>query len=107
MSEAATLAVGGSGVDTEREREDVIRLGARLAHAEGFHVIALDGRDVGEVEHVRYERYADHPDDVVIKRRILLRHRRGIVRFDEVSAVDPDHKRVYLTIPTTAIRPLR
>jgi hypothetical protein len=69
-------------------------------------VIALDGRDVGEVEHVRYKRHADHPDEIVIKRRILLRQRRGVVGFDEVSAVDPERERVYLAIPTTAIRRL-
>jgi hypothetical protein len=94
------------GVETERERDDVVRLGARLAAAEGFRVVALDGRIVGEVEHVRYRRHADHPDDVVIRRRILLWHRRGIVRFDEVSTVDPGSKRVFLTIPAAAIRRL-
>ena len=67
-------------------------------------MIALDGRDVGEVEHIRYERHADHPDEIVIKRRLLLRQRRGIVGFDEVSAVDPARERVYLAIPTAAIR---
>jgi hypothetical protein len=91
---------------TERDREDVLKLGARLADAEGFRVIALDGRDVGEVEHVRYRRHADHPDEIVIKRRILLRHRLGVVGFEEVAAVDPDRRRVYLAIPTAAIRRL-
>jgi hypothetical protein len=69
-------------------------------------VIALDGRDVGEVEHVRYKRHADHPDEIVIKRRVLLRQRLGVVAFDKVSNVDPDRERVYLAIPTTAIRRL-
>jgi hypothetical protein len=96
----------GGGVETERDREDVLKLGARLAAAEGFRVIARDGRDVGEVEHVRYRRYADHPDEIVIKRRVLLRHRLGVVAFDEVSNVDPDRERVYLAIPTAAIRRL-
>jgi hypothetical protein len=99
-----TLTAEGS--TTEREREHVIKLGARLADAEGFRVVALDGRDVGEVEHVRYKRHADHPDEIVIKRRILLWHRYGVVSFDEVSGVDPDRERVYLRIPTGAIKRL-
>jgi hypothetical protein len=94
------------GSDTERDREDVLKLGARLAAAEGFRVIARDGLDVGEVEHVRYKRHADHPDEIVIKRRVLLRHRLGVVAFDEVANVDPDRERVYLGIPTGAIRRL-
>lgn len=82
------------------------RLGARLADAEGFHVVALDGRIIGEVEHVRYERHADHPDEIVITRRVLFWHRRGVIPFDAVGNVDPDRESVYLTIPTEAIKRL-
>ena len=92
---------------TEREREDIVKLGAALAAAEGFRVVAVDGRDVGEVEHVRYERHADHPDEIVIKSRLLLWARRGVVKFDEVSAVDAERARVYLTVPTASIERLR
>jgi hypothetical protein len=88
---------------TERQRKDVLRLGARLADAEGFRVVALDGRDVGDLEHIRYKRHADHPDEIVIKRRFLLWERRGVVKFDDVSAVDSDRKRVYLAVPSSAI----
>jgi hypothetical protein len=79
---------------TERQRKDVLRLGARLADAEGFRVVALDGRDVGEL---------DHPDEIVIKQRFLLWERRGVVKFDDVSAVDSDRERVYLAVPRSAI----
>jgi hypothetical protein len=88
---------------TERQRKDVLRLGARLADAEGFRVVALDGRDVGELEHVRYKRHTDHPDEIVIKQRFLLWERRGVVKFDDVSAVDSDRERVYLAVPRSAI----
>jgi hypothetical protein len=81
----------------------VARLGARLADAEGFQVVALDGRVVGEVEHVRYERHTDHPDEIVISRRFLLWRRRGVIPFDAVGDVDPTREHVYLTIPTDAI----
>jgi hypothetical protein len=70
-------------------------------------VVALDGRVVGEVDHVRYKRHADHPDEIVITRRFLLRQRRGVVAFEDVSAVDRDHERVYLGIPSSAIRRLK
>jgi PRC-barrel domain protein len=84
----------------------VARLGARLADAEGFHVVALDGHVVGEVEHVRYKRHADHPDEIVISRRVLFWRRRGVIPFDAVGNVDPDRERIYLTIPTDAIKRL-
>ena len=93
---------GGEG----RSARDVARLGARLAAAEGFHVVALDGRNVGVVDHVRYKRHADHPDEIVVSRRFLLWRRRGVIPFDAVGNVDPDRERVYLTIPTSAIRRL-
>jgi hypothetical protein len=105
LSGAANLAQGARKRG-HTERKDVVKLGAALADAKGFRVVALDGREVGEVEHVRYERHADHPDEIVIKRRFLLWARRGVVKFDEVSAVDADHARVYLTIPTASIESL-
>lgn len=87
----------------DRERQDVLKLGGALAEAEGYRVIALDGRDVGEVEHVRYERHADHPDEIIIFRRVLFWRRRGTIPFDVVGNVDRRRGRVYLTIPSEAI----
>jgi hypothetical protein len=94
------------GGSTEPERKDIVRLGARLANAEGFQVVALDGRVVGDVEHVRYKRHADHPDEIVISRRVFFWRRRGVIPFDAVGNVDPDRERIYLTIPTEAIKQL-
>ena len=62
-------------------------------------MIALDGRDVGVLDHVRYERHMDHPDEVVIRRRVFLWDRHATVSFDEVSNVDPARERVYLSVP--------
>jgi hypothetical protein len=61
-------------------------------------VIALDGREVGVLDHVRYERHMDHPDEVVIRRRVFLWDRYATVSFDEVSNVDPARERVYLSV---------
>jgi hypothetical protein len=96
--------VGGGS--TERERKDIVRLGARLADAEGFQVVALDGRVIGELEHVRYKRHTDHPDEIVVSRRALFWRRRGVIPFEAVGSVDPARGRIYLTIPTDAIKRL-
>jgi hypothetical protein len=82
------------------------RLGARLADAEGFHVVGLDGRNVGVVDHVRYKRHADHPDEIVVSHRFILWRRQMVVPFEAVGNVDPVRERVYLTIPTEAINRL-
>jgi hypothetical protein len=61
-------------------------------------VIALDGREVGVLDHVRYEHHMDHPDNVVIRRRAVLWDRYATVSFNEVSNVDPARERVYLSV---------
>jgi hypothetical protein len=62
-------------------------------------VIALDGREVGVLDHVRYEHHMDHPDNVVIRRRAFLWDRYATVSFNKVSNVDPARERVYLSVP--------
>jgi hypothetical protein len=62
-------------------------------------VIALDGRDVGVLDHVRYERHTDHPDEIVIRRQVFLWDRYATLAFGEVSNVDPARERVYLSVP--------
>ena len=64
----------------------------------------MDGRDVGAVEHVVYKRHADHPDEVVFRRKVLLWERLYVATFDEVAEVDADQERVYLGIPGAAVR---
>ena len=66
-------------------------------------MIALDGRDVGVLDHVRYERHMDHPDEVVIRRQVFLWDRYATVPFDDVSNVDPARERVYLSVPHRTI----
>jgi hypothetical protein len=47
-------------------------LGRLIAAAEGYRVVASDGTHLGWLDHVRYERYADHPDEIVVRRRAVL-----------------------------------
>jgi hypothetical protein len=92
----------GDGV-IERDRKDILALGRRLADSVGFTVVALDGREVGVLEHVRYEHHTDHPDEVVIRRRRLLRQQSARVSFDQVANVDRRSERVFLAIPSTEV----
>jgi hypothetical protein len=96
-----TLMLEGGA--TERDRKDIVRLGARLANSEDFRVVALDGREIGVLENVRYEKHTDHPDDILIRRRYLLWDRYATVGFDDVANVDPERERVYLTIPSNSV----
>lgn len=88
----------------ERDRKDILTLGRRLADSVGFRVIGLDGREVGVLEHVRYEQHTDHPDEIVFRSRLLLWERLGVAAFGEVSAVDPSTERVYLAVPAASVR---
>jgi len=72
-----------SGADLRRQAE----LGRLLTDAEGYRVLTEEGRQLGLVEHVRYRRHADHPDEIVVHRR-SLRKRRLVVPFEAVTGVD-------------------
>jgi hypothetical protein len=52
---------------------------------------------------VRYERHTDHPDEILVKRRILFWDRYAAVPFEQVANVDPERERVYLALPRDAI----
>jgi hypothetical protein len=97
----ANLDDGDEVID--RDRKDILALGRRLADSVGFTVIALDGRDVGVLEHVRYEHHTDHPDELVIRRRRWLREQIARVPFDEVANVDRRSERVFLAVPSSEI----
>jgi hypothetical protein len=94
--------ITGDGV-IERDRKDILALGRRLADSVGFRVIALDGRQVGVLEHVRYEHHTDHPDELVIRRRRLFREQFARVSFDEVANVDRRTEQMYLAIPSSEV----
>ncbi len=67
---------GGGG---EWSAKTQAELGRLLAVAGGYRVLASDGTHVGWLDHVRYERHLDHPDEIVVRsRRLLARRRRGL-----------------------------
>jgi hypothetical protein len=71
-------------------------LGRLLAAADGYRVLASDGAPIGWLDHVRYERYADHPDEVVVRRHALLPTRRRAFPFSAVAEVKPRQRTVVL-----------
>jgi hypothetical protein len=87
----------------ERDRTNILALGRRLADSVGFRVIALDGREVGLLEHVRYRDHTDHPDEIVVRRRRFLRDRQTVLAFDQIANIDRRSESVYLAVPTSAI----
>ncbi len=84
---------GASAESQLRERGELGRL---LASAEGYLVLNEEGRPCGRLDHVRYERHADYPDEIVV-RRGLFRQRR-VLLFDAVATVDRKNKTVLLRI---------
>jgi hypothetical protein len=87
----------------ERRLREQAELGRWLAASEGYLVLASDGRHVGVVDHVRYEQHADHPDEIVIRRRNVFRGRRRSIPFSAVDAVDPRQRTVMLAIDSTRL----
>ncbi len=78
----------GSGDESAEQRlKRQAELGRLLAAAEGYRVVASDGANIGWLDHVRYERHADHPDEIVVRRRGLLPRRRRVLPFGTVEAV--------------------
>lgn len=89
--------------DHDRSVREDAELGRRLAAAEGYLVLASDGRHVGVIDHVRYRRHADHPDEIVIRRRNVVWRRRRSLPFSAVQAVDPGQCTVMLNIDSGGV----
>ena len=69
------------GGGSERSYRTQAELGRLLAVAEGYRVLASDGTHVGWLDHLRYERHVDHPDEIVVRSRRLLARRRRVLPF--------------------------
>ena len=93
--------IGDESVEQGLRRE--AELGRLLAAAEGFKVVASGGTQFGWLDHVRYERHADHPDEIVVRRRGLRLKRRCAVPFSAVEAVRPKERTVVLRLDQGAL----
>ncbi len=94
-------AVGDESAEQGLRRQ--ADLGRLLAAAGGYRVVASDGAHVGWLDHVRYERHADHPDEIVVRRRGLLPRRRRAFPFGVVKAVRPGERTVVLRLDRNAL----
>ena len=70
-------------------------LGRLLSAAVGYRVLSGEGHELGLLEHVRYRQHADHPDELVLRRRLFWR-RPVVVPFAAVAAVDPANRTIML-----------
>jgi hypothetical protein len=84
------------GGENERSERAQAELGRLLAAASGYRVLASDGTHLGWLDHVRYERHADHPDEVVVRSRRLLATRRRVFPFSAVADVRQGERTVVL-----------
>ena len=62
-------------------------LGRLLSDAVGYCVLGHDGHERGVLEHVRYTQHADHPDELILRRRWFW-NRHVVVPFSDVVTVD-------------------
>jgi hypothetical protein len=86
-------------------RKKMAELGRLLAAAEGYQVLTSTGRRLGRVEHVRYEQYADRPDEIVVRSRTLLRMRRRVYALSAVHEIKPRERTVVIDPPGEADPP--
>ncbi len=84
--------------DAEQSLRRQAELGRLLSAAAGYRVVAGDGSHVGWLDHVRYEQHADHPDEIVVRRRGLLLKRRRAFPFSDVETVRPRERTVVLRL---------
>ncbi len=93
--------IGDQGVEQSLRRQ--AELGRLLSAAAGYRVVGGDGTHVGWLDHVRYEQHADHPDEIVVRRRGLLLKRRRVFPFSGVETVRPRERTVVLRLDRAMI----
>jgi len=76
-------------MDAVIARKRMAEFGRMLAASEGYQVLTSRGRRLGRIEHVRYQQYADRPDEIVVRSRMLLRTRRRVYPLSAVQEVKP------------------
>jgi len=88
------------GIEQRLRRQ--AELGRLLAAAAGYRVVASDGRQVGALDHVRYRRHADHPDEIIVRRRVLFPKRRR-ASLQRRRAVRARERTVVLRLDSSAL----
>jgi hypothetical protein len=100
----------GSGDESDESDEHRLKrqaeLGRLLAAAEGYRVVASDSASLGWLDHVRYQKHADHPDEIVVRGRRLLRWRRCALPFSAVEAVRQRERTVVVRLDRIALERL-
>jgi hypothetical protein len=94
---------GGGDESPEQSLRRPGELGRLLAAAEGYRVVASDGTHLGLLDHVRYERHVDHPDEIVVRRRRFFPKRRRALPFSAVEAVRPRERTVVVRLDRRAL----
>lgn len=89
---------------SEQSSRRQAELGRQLAAAGGYRVVATDGMNLGRLDHIRYERHADHPDEIVVRLRSLLPRRRCALPFSAVERVTPRERTVILRFSPSSER---
>jgi sporulation protein YlmC with PRC-barrel domain len=82
--------------DGVSSRKQVARLGQLLAASAGYQVRTAEGKGLGRVENVRYERHADRPDEIVVRAPGLLRGRKRTYPLSAVQEVVPRERVVVI-----------
>lgn len=93
----------GPNDQSEQSMRTRAELGRLLAAAGGYRVVVSDGTQLGWLDSVRYERHADHPDEIVVRRRGVLPRRRRALPFSAVEAVRPGERTVVLRVGRGAL----
>jgi hypothetical protein len=83
---AVAQEIGDQGAEQSVRKQ--AELGRLLAAADGYQVVASDRTHLGRLDHVRYQRYADHPDEIVVRRRAVFPRRRRALPFKSTAGAD-------------------
>ena len=90
-----------SGEESVEQRlRRLAELGRLLAAASGYRVVASDGTHLGWLDHVRYVRHADHPDQIIVRR---LFPKRRVLPVEAVEAVRPRERTIVLRLGAAAL----
>jgi hypothetical protein len=100
-----TDEIGDQGAEQSGRRP--AELGRLLAAAAGYQVVASDGTYLGRLDHVRYRRYADHPDEIVVRPRAAFSRRRRTLPFSAVETVRASERTIVLSVDQSAVERTR